>query len=33
MVFQAATSRMNLSDELDLEDYVNGVISLVRLRK
>lgn len=23
MVFQAATSRMNLSDELDLEDYVN----------
>merc|ERR1712228_713599 len=24
MVFQAATSKMNLSDELDLEDYVNG---------
>lgn len=23
MVFQAATSRMNLSDEVDLEDYVN----------
>lgn len=23
MVFQAATSKMNLSDELDLEDYVN----------
>jgi 26S proteasome regulatory subunit T3 len=23
MVFQAATSRMNLSEELDLEDYVN----------
>lgn len=23
MVFQAVTSRMNLSDELDLEDYVN----------
>jgi len=23
MVFQAATSRMNLSDELDLEDYIN----------
>lgn len=23
MVFQAATSLMNLSDELDLEDYVN----------
>ena len=23
MVFQAATSAMNLSDELDLEDYVN----------
>merc|ERR1711957_301410 len=23
LVFQAATSRMNLSDELDLEDYVN----------
>jgi len=23
MVFQAATSKMNLSDELDLEDYIN----------
>jgi len=23
MVFQAATSKMNLSDDLDLEDYVN----------
>merc|ERR1712115_519689 len=23
LVFQAATSKMNLSDELDLEDYVN----------
>jgi SpoVK/Ycf46/Vps4 family AAA+-type ATPase len=23
MVFQAATSKMNLSDEMDLEDYVN----------